>query len=377
MPLDSAARDERAPWLRLVLTPGVGAGTALSLLRAYGLPEAIFAAGTGALVRVAGTEVAARLKGSDPARDTAVAAALDWAQGPDRHLISLADPRYPARLLEIGDPPPLLYVLGDPAALALPALAVVGSRSCTAAGQGNARAFARSLADAGLAIVSGLALGIDAAAHRGALDAADGRTIAILGTGLDTVYPAEHRDLARQVAGRGALVSELPLGTAPQRWNFPRRNRLIAGLSMGVLVVEAAKRSGSLITARLAGEFGREVFAIPGSIHSPVARGCHALIRQGAKLVESADDVLSELRMPRTRPASAAAEQLDPAGTASQGASAGAAALLASLGWDPAGLDELAQRTGQGAGALNETLLELELSGVVERLADGRYQRRG
>ncbi len=377
MPLDSAARDERAPWLRLVLTPGVGAGTALSLLRAYGLPEAIFAAGTGALARVTGTEVAARLKGNDAARDTAVTAALDWAQGPDRHLISLADPRYPARLLEIGDPPPLLYVVGDPAALALPALAVVGSRSCTAAGQDNARAFARALADAGLAIVSGLALGIDAAAHRGALDAADGRTIAILGTGLDTVYPAENRDLARQVAERGALVSELPLGTAPQRWNFPRRNRLIAGLSMGVLVVEAAKRSGSLITARLAGEFGREVFAIPGSIHSPVARGCHALIRQGAKLVESADDVLSELRMPRTRPASAAAEQLDQAGAASQGASAGATALLASLGWDPAGFDELVQRMGVGAGALNETLLELELSGVVERLADGRYQRRG
>jgi DNA processing protein len=169
----------------------------------------------------------------------------------------------------------------------------------------------------------------------------------------------------------------MPLGTAPQRWNFPRRNRLIAGLSMGVLVVEAATRSGSLITARLAGEFGRDVFAIPGSIHSPVARGCHALIRQGAKLVESADDVLSELRMARTRPATAAAEQRAAPGTASQDASAGAAALLARLGWDPAGFDELAQRTGQGAGALNEALLELELSGVVERLADGRYQRRG
>lgn len=375
MPLDSAAREERALWLRLVLTPGVGAGTALSLLRAYGLPEAIFAAGTGALTRVAGSEVAARLTASDATRDTAVAAALDWAEATGRHLITLADPRYPARLLEIGDPPPLLYLAGDPAALALPALAVVGSRSCTAAGEGNARAFARSLADAGLAIVSGLALGIDAAAHRGAIDTPGGRTVAILGTGLDTVYPAEHRELARQVAARGAMVSELPLGTAPQRWNFPRRNRLIAGLSMGVLVVEAATRSGSLITARLAGEFGREVFAIPGSIHSPVARGCHALIRQGAKLVESADDVLSELRIARTRPASVAAA-VEPAKAALAGATADGAALLATLGWDPAGLDELAQRTGQGTGALSETMLELELAGVVERLADGRYQRR-
>ncbi len=377
MPLDSAARAERAPWLRLVLTTGVGAGTALSLLRAYGLPEAIFAAGTGALARVAGTDVAARLTGTDATREGAIAAALDWAQGPDRHLISLADPRYPARLLEIGDPPPLLYVTGDPATLALPTLAVVGSRHATAAGQGNARAFAHSLADAGLAIASGLALGIDAAAHRGALEAAEGRTVAVLGTGIDSVYPAENRELARQVAARGALVSELPLGTAPQRWNFPRRNRLIAGLSMGVLVVEAATRSGSLITARLAGEFGREVFAIPGSIHSPVARGCHALIRQGAKLVESADDVLSELRILRARPAPAATAQASAAEAAGQSGSGIAAAVLATMGWDPARFDELAQRVGQEAGALNETLLELELSGVVERLADGRYQRRG
>ena len=214
MPLDSAAREERALWLRLVLTPGVGAGTALSLLRACGLPESIFATATSELARVAGSELATRLKAADPQRDDAVARALDWAEAPDRHLISLADPRYPARLLEIGDPPPLLYLEGDPTTLAPPALAVVGSRSCTAAGQGNARAFARSLADAGLVIVSGLALGIDAAAHRGALDARDGRTVAVLGTGLDRIYPAEHQELARQVAARGALVGEMPLGTA-------------------------------------------------------------------------------------------------------------------------------------------------------------------
>ena len=367
MPLDSAARDERAPWLRLVLTPGVGAGTALSLLRAYGLPEAIFAAGAGALARVAGTEVAGRLNGSDAARDTAVAAALDWAQGPDHHLISLADPRYPPRLLEIGDPPPLLYVVGDPTALALPALAVVGSRSCTAAGQGNARAFARSLADAGLAIVSGLALGIDAAAHRGALkaldDGAETSTIAVMGTGVDVVYPASNRRLAEAIRERGLLLSEFALGTPGIAHNFPRRNRIISGLARGVLVVEAALRSGSLITARLAAESGREVFALPGSIHSPTAKGCHRLIKDGAKLVESAQDILDELRIDARSGESRAPR---PAAHDS---------LLEALGFDPVDLVTLAARTRRDAGSLAAELLELELAQDVERLPGNRYQR--
>ncbi len=375
MPLDRVAREERALWLRLVLTPGVGTGTALSLLRAFGLPEGIFSAGTAQLTRVAGSEAATRLAAADPARDAVVAAALDWAQAPGRHLVTLADPSYPKRLLEIGDPPPLLYVAGDPGVFAQPSLAVVGSRHATAAGEGNARAFAEVLAGAGLVVVSGLALGIDAAAHRGALDCPGGRTVAVVGTGLDTVYPTENRPLADQVIARGALVSELPLGTVPQRGNFPRRNRLIAGLALGVLVVEAAARSGSLITARLAGEFGREVFAIPGSIHSPVARGCHALIKQGAKLVESAEDVLGELRLDPQRTSRAAAAPPGAKGAAAD-APAEATDLLAALGWDPASFDELSTRVEREPGSLREALLEAELAGIVERLADGRFQRR-
>jgi len=372
MPLPETARAERAAWLRLLFTPGVGPATARDLLRAFGLPEDVLAAGRPALARAAGERLAAAIAGDDPARDAAVERALQWAQAPDHHLITLGDPAYPARLLEIGDPPPILFVSGSPRLLGRASLAIVGSRSATRAGLETAQAFAAALAQSGLTIVSGLALGVDAAAHRGALGSAAG-TLAVLGTGVDVPYPAAHRQLADAIVARGgALVSELPPGTGPRESSFPRRNRLIAGLSLGVLVVEAALRSGSLITARLAGEYGREVFAIPGSIHSPLAKGCHLLIKQGAKLVESAQDVLGELRLGPDRPAAPAAgrpatgPERDP--------------VLAALGWDPVGLETLAQRldTAPGeASTLAERLLALEMADLVERLPDGRYQRRG
>ncbi|MEK9719642.1 MAG: DNA-processing protein DprA, partial [Quisquiliibacterium sp.] len=300
--------------------------------------------------------------------------ALDWAQQDQNHLVCLADSDYPKLLLQIGDPPPLLYLRGARQALEGPALAIVGSRSASQGGADTATAFAQSLAQAGLTIISGLAHGIDAAAHRGAL-LAKSSTVAVLGTGVDAPYPAQNRALAETiVANGGALLAEVPLGTGPRAANFPRRNRLIAGLSLGVLVVQAALRSGSLITARQAAEFGREVFAIPGSIHSPLARGCHALLKQGARLVEAASDVLDELPALPAGPHSAPMPQ--PA------LSALPDPVLAAMAWDPVGLDTLASRLGAGPGdpvqpgALLARLLALELEGAVEQLADGRYQRR-
>ena len=370
MPLPETGRAERAAWLRLVLTPGVGPAAVRNLLAAFGLPEDVIAAGVAALARVVGEPLAIAIAASDPQRDRAIDATLEWASAPANHLLSLADPGYPQRLLQIGDPPPLLFVSGEPRALSRPTLAIVGSRSATRSGTETAEAFAAALAEAGLTIASGLALGIDAAAHRGALASAAG-TVAVLGTGADTPYPQANRALAQAIAGRGgALVSELALGTGPRAANFPRRNRLIAGLSLGVLVVEAATRSGSLITARLAGEFGREVFAIPGSIHSPLARGCHQLIKQGAKLVESAQDVLAELRWPD---AGGSPGSREPARDES------ADPILSAIGWDPVSVEALAGRLPGfvgGPGTLAARLLALELENRIERLADGRYQRR-
>jgi DNA processing protein len=302
---------------------------------------------------------------------------LAWAAEPGNHLIPRNDPRYPARLATIEDPPPLLYGHGDAELLGQPALAIVGTRSPTSAGIDIAEALARHLAERGLVVTSGLALGIDAAAHRGAL-AAHGMTIAVAGTGLDRVYPARNADLARQIGESGALLSELPLGTRPSREAFPRRNRILAGLTLGTLVVEAATRSGSLITARLALEQGREVFAVPGSIHNPVARGCHRLIRQGAKLVETADDILEEIA-----PRLAAASPADAASTdaAETGESAGGdndddyARLMEVLDWEPRGVDDLAARSGLDAGQVASMLLRLELEGAVRAAAGGMYQR--
>lgn len=379
MPLDAVARDEHASWLRLLLTPGIGPAAARRLLEAFGLPEDVFAAGRTRIAAVLDAPHAAALLAADDEREARIAATLDWARGDDSHLITLPDPRYPKPLLQIGDPPPLLYVRGCPDALSKDLLAIVGSRHATPGGEANARDFARALADEGLTICSGLARGIDGAAHRGALEGRAG-TIAVVGTGIDRVYPAAHRDLARTIAQRGAIVSELPLGTEVRRASFPRRNRIIAGLSLGVLVVEAASQSGSLITARHAAEYGRDVMAIPGSIHSPVARGCHRLIREGAKLVESVEDVLAELRRQMRGPAGAQTVRSEagrgPKRSVEAAASGPAAsAVLEALGWDPVDPDTLATRCAMGAGDVAAALLELELAGLVERWRDGRYAR--
>jgi DNA processing protein len=297
--------------------------------------------------------------------EAALATAETWLEAPGHHILTLADDNYPRQLLEISDPPALLYVSGRADLLSRPSLAMVGSRHASAQGAANAERFARAFSDAGLVVVSGLALGIDAAAHRGALGGASG-TVAVLGTGADIVYPAHNRALAREIAARGALVSEFPLGTQPLPAHFPRRNRLISGLALGCLVVEAAADSGSLITARLATEQGREVFAIPGSIHSPLARGCHALIKQGAKLVEGARDVLEELQLPAPAPATAAAAA--PADALAQ-------RVLAALGHDPCAADVLAARCGLGAAELGAVLTKLELEGCITALSGGLYQR--
>lgn len=345
-----------AAWLRLTLAPGIGGETQRKLLAAFGLPEAIFAAGLATLRGVIGSPAADSL--FDPTLDEAVERALAWAGQPGQHVLTLADPAYPSQLLEIPDPPCLLYVRGNPALLSSRCLGIVGSRNATPQGQRDASRFAGALADTGLCIVSGLALGIDAAAHRGALDA-NGTTIAVIGTGIDRVYPARNHDLARRIAEQGAIVSEFPLGMPPLAANFPRRNRIIAGLSSGVLVVEAALESGSLITARLAGEQGRDVFAVPGSIHSPLARGCHRLIRDGAKLVEQAADILEELGEP---PPPAAETTVD-------------SALLARLGHTPCSFDDLLAHSEVPADILLGELLALELAGQVAVLPGNRYQR--
>ncbi len=361
-------RDELAAWLRLLLTPGLGRTSARQLLARFGLPEAVWGRTEADWAEVVGpalaTAMAQGIDGFDDILDTHER----WlAEGDNRHLIALGDPRYPAELLQTADPPLVLFVLGRLDALAHPRrLAVVGSRNPTPQGADNARAFAQALASAGLSIVSGLALGVDGAAHDGALSAG-GFTLAVVGTGLDRVYPSRHRALAHRIVAQGAMVSEYVLGTPPLAQNFPQRNRVISGLSAGTLVVEAALQSGSLITARMASEQGREVFAIPGSIHSTQSRGCHALIRQGAKLVESAQDVLEELHLiaeapaPANAPAATCADDADP--------------VLAAMGHDPVPLDAIQARTGLDTARLQAHLLELELKGRVARLPGGLLQR--
>jgi DNA processing protein len=369
---------ERAAWLRLALAPGCGPATIRQLLAAFGLPTQLFAAGTHAVAAHIGAPAARALFAAPDARTTAAIEATErWLALDARHkLLTLADRAYPAALLTIPDPPPLLFAIGRVALLNRPALAIVGSRNASQQGALTAESFARRLAQAGLSIVSGLALGIDAAAHRGALsaaaDGAAGSTIGVVGTGVDLIYPAGNRELTLSIREKGVLISEFPLGTPPLSHNFPRRNRLIAGLSRGVLVVEAALRSGSLITARLAAEQGREVFAVPGSIHSPMAKGCHRLIKDGAKLVESAQDVLEELRL--DAPAEGQRDDIDATAQAADAALAHAP-LLDAIGHDPVDLDALCARTGRAAGDLSAALLELELAQYVERLPGNRYQR--
>lgn len=286
-------------------------------------------------------------------------------------LLAFGDDDYPELLLQLNDPPRQLYIRGNRDALHLPSLAIVGSRNPTAGGERNAFEFARHLAGCGFCIVSGLAQGIDAAAHRGAL-AADAPTVAFLGHGIDSIYPASNRELADKILESGAIVSEYPPGTPPLRTYFPQRNRLISGLSLGTLVIEAARRSGSLITARLASEQGREVFALPGSIHNPLARGCHQLIRDGAKLVESADDIMAELG-PLAAHILQTTLESKPLEAVHENNDTEYVKLRNILGHDPVSIDELADRSGLTIDELSSMLLILELDGKIEKLSGGRY----
>jgi DNA processing protein len=390
-------------WLSLVLIPGVSAEAVRRLLKALGSPAAVLGASDATRQGIVGAKPAAALR-AGPA-DGAIEKHLAWLDEPNHHMLTLADSDYPPRLLQISDPPPTLFIHGHRALLAAPMLAIVGSRNATPQGGRDAFAFARSLSDAGLVVASGLALGIDAAAHEGALAGRAG-SVAVIGTGADRIYPARNEAIARALAEQGAVVSEFPLGTPPLKENFPRRNRIISGLSLGVLVVEAAIASGSLITARTAGEQGREVFAIPGSIHSPFSRGCHALIKEGAKLVESAEDVLSELRwqpvapiiplaasasspaeppaaatVPNTVPntvlnASAAARtqaQAEPA--PSLAPESAEARIHAAMGHAPIAPEAIASTLALPIHEVLAALITLELAGRVAAAPGGLYQR--
>jgi DNA processing protein len=374
--LEPEERAELGAWLQLAQTPGVGAETGRKLLSAFGLPQQILAAPIASLRQVVSERVAQGLRQPPSAEATALGErTLAWAEEPGNYLLTLADPRYPPQLLEIADPPLLLYVKGRLELLTQPALAVVGSRNATAQGVLNAEKFSQALSQAGFTIVSGMALGIDTAAHHGALSAPEhgGSTIAVIGTGADIVYPARNRTLAHRIAEAGCIVSEYPLGMPAIAANFPRRNRIISGLARAVLVVEAAAQSGSLITARMAADQGRDVFAIPGSIHSPLSKGCHQLIKQGAKLVESAQDVLEELQYLPLMAAGLAPSAAAPAA----GATPIARQLLDALGFDPVTPDLLAMRCGLNAATLAAELLTLELQGQVEALPGGNYRRLG
>jgi DNA processing protein len=357
MPLPS----DLEAWLRLSLTSGLGGESFRKLLSAFGGPEQVLGASRTALTRVVSGKIAdAILEGEMYGEPAAVEA---WLADTNNHVVTLADSEYPQALLQTADPPPLIYVKGRVELLNRPAIAVVGSRNATAQGKLTAESFATALSNAGLCVVSGMALGIDAAAHRGGL-AGLSSTIAIVGTGLDKVYPARNRDLAHAIAEKGAIISEFALGTPPLAANFPRRNRLISGMTRGCLVVEAALSSGSLITARLANELGKDVFAIPGSIHSTLSKGCHVLIKQGAKLVDDAADILSELRL------------LAPAGGPSKAADdASTHPLLAHMAFDPCDIDTLAGRAGLPVHEVSGALIELEMAGAVASLAGGLWQR--
>ncbi|MEO8003280.1 MAG: DNA-processing protein DprA [Betaproteobacteria bacterium] len=358
MPTDQ----EVLAWLRLGLVAELTPSGFRQLLAALGSPEAICSADRATLSRTVAQDVAAAIvRGPDASR---LQAGFEWLRDPANRIVTLADAAYPRLLLEITDPPPLLYAKGNVELLNHAALAVVGSRNATPQGIDNARAFSRELSVGGFSIVSGLALGIDAAAHEGGLEAPSS-SIAVVGTGLDIVYPARNRDLAHRLAHQGLIISEFALGMPALASNFPRRNRLISGLSRGCLVVEAALKSGSLITARYALEQGREVFAIPGSIHSPLSKGCHLLIKQGAKLAESGRDILEELgTVSKTLPAGHAPGESVPENP-----------LLTALGYDPVDLDTLCERSGLTADSASAMLLTLELEGVVSRVPGGKFQR--
>lgn len=366
---------ELSCWLALWRTPGVGPSLFHGLCQSFGSPAAALEARPGAL-RAAGlseTLIAALGKGDQ----RGVEQDLEWSNRPGNRILTLQDPLYPPYLKEIAQPPPLLFVAGEPHHLSEPQLAMVGTRHPSTGGRENARAFAEHLAQAGLVITSGLALGIDGICHEAAL-AAGRPTVAVAAHGLDRIYPARHHRLGHRIVSQGALVSEFPIGVAPIAAHFPRRNRLISGLSLGTLVVEATPRSGSLITARFAMEQGREVYAIPGSIHNPGARGCHHLIRQGAKLVETAEHVLEEMP-PLGSEASApqggtVPDEASPA-TLGLGLDGEYLRVLAALGHDPAPIDTIIERSGLTTEAVSSMLLILELHGHVALDGHGQYTR--
>lgn len=350
-------------WLALSLIPGLGNTSLRKLLQAFGEPERIFATDYNSLKLHVKEAVARAISNGIDLASTAPT--TEWLKDPNNHVITFSDADYPESLLQITDPPPLFYLKGQRALLNRASLAVVGSRNATPQGLKNAEAFAQTLSNSGYCIISGLALGIDAAAHQGGLNGASG-SLAVVGTGLDIVYPARNRALAHQLAANGAILSEYPLGTPAIAGNFPKRNRLISGLTQGCLVVEAALQSGSLITAKLAAEQGKEVFAIPGSIHSPLSKGCHSLIKQGAKLVESAQDILEELgQLPLKEPIHPNTLQTETDDHP----------LMKSLGFESADIDTLANRSGLTTDRVCAMLLELELEGRVASLPGGQYQR--
>jgi DNA processing protein len=388
-PLPAETLQEYRAWLQLCLTPGIGPTLARALLTEFGLPEQALEQSNSRLSKVVSSAVAASLR--NPAQPTLelIEASLLWLQNtPQAHLLHWGDTAYPAALLQLSDPPPILFARGRLQTLDAPALGIVGSRNPTRAGQEHAQGFAQSLASSGWCVVSGLAMGIDAAAHQGALlaqrranQSSCASTIAVVGTGLDEIYPRQNQAVGQALFAEGLVLSEHPPGTPALPAHFPRRNRLIAALGAGVLVVEAARQSGSLITARLAADLGREVFAIPGSIDSPMARGCHYLIKQGAKLVESAEDVLSELgSLPVTQPL-VSGQPKPPASSQPRpnqqkpAISAGHHRLLEQLGWEPTPPDQLAESLDMSAPTIAEALTLLELDGLIERLPDGRVQR--
>lgn len=365
-------RDELAYWLLLGRIPGIGPVTFARLLEHFSKPQRIFSATRAEL-----DEQGIRGKLQDALLDPdwgRIKPDLAWLEIPGNCVITLHDPGYPSRLRAIHDPPPLLFVRGKPELLNMPQLAMVGSRNPNRSGENTAFSFAQYLSRVGLVITSGMAYGIDAHSHRGAL-AGSGLTIAVTGTGLDKIYPAQHKELANKIAETGALVSEFPPGTPPASQNFPRRNRIISGLSLGTLVVEATLRSGSLITARQAGEQGREVFAIPGSIHNPMAKGCHALLKEGAKLVESADDILEELRDFSTEKAFSSEIENN---SGEEKLNSEYHDLLNVMGIDePTSVDILVERSGLTVEAISSMLLILELKGLIASHSGGCYARLG
>ncbi len=355
-----------ALWISLSFITGLGNAGICQLLAKFGSAEAIFSAKSHQLREVVDESVTQKILSGVNAE--LIQPTLDWLQKDNAHIVTLADDSYPKSLLEISNPPVLLYAIGDLHWLNHPSIAIVGSRNSTPQGEKNAEDFAASLCNYGLCVVSGMALGIDAAAHRGAIKA-NGATIAVVGTGLDIVYPARHRDLAHKIAERGLILSEFPLGTPSKAQNFPRRNRIISGLSLGCLVVEANIDSGSLITARMAAEQGREVFAIPGSIHSPVAKGCHQLIKHGAKLVENTEDIVEELQnlLPSISPLGLMAE--------TGGNSSEPNTVLACMGFDAIDFEAILIASGLTTEKLSAMLMIMELEGKVTTLSGGKYQR--